>query len=349
MSKLQEAAAQSEQPPAPSFRKRTLDRLQTESGERVEPPEVAGSNEVEPPVLDDPVGAGGTMDDGYAGAEPAATPEAEAADLSTEPDAESQSEAAEEPGTESEPEEGSAAFYQAQLAASEESRATLEKEYRLESASIAEVKAAWETKLAQTASEAEFYYGQAQQAMQQKYGNVNWEALKADPAEYQKVAQVYQRDMNVLEQTKARRDGLVNSFNEGVDKFKEQQAELSRNILKKTVPGWSNERVLALRGRAEADGLYAGKDFDQLVDWQTMYLLDHYEKTKHAAAELTAPRKTRGTKPRAAANKQHLPQRNAKGQFEAAKKDFHASPGNKPAGRAFFMAKLAAERESGRR
>ena len=345
---MEPQAPQSANPPAErtspaTFRQRAVERLQAERAADL-PPSPAESPIEDGQVTPDVAPPAGQVE--------ALPPESEAppvtADLEPtdgQPEGAAGVEETQATDVASEPEEGSVEFYRVQAEKAEEARANMERDYRLKTTDIAEARRESEALVNVARAENEFYVGQAERLINEQFGQVNWEMLKADPAEYQKAASAYQNALNQRDALIKRREQLRRNWDKQVEAEEQRQANLSKSILKTTLgSAWSNDHVLKLREFAENEGLYKGAAFDRIVDWQPMLMLHNMYVMKNAQTKLQPARKVQGNKPPAQGKATKDQPRNAAGQFEKARTALRTNPGDRGARREYFKAKLAAER-----
>ena len=250
---------------------------------------------------------------------------------------------------ESEPEEGSIEYVQRELEQAIEARESMQKDYTRKTQAVADLRRDVEELAAVTLTENSFYVNQAENRLKQQFANVDFANLRVtDPARYEKVSTAYTQLAKVAEQAKLRHQHLQTGFEERLEAVKEREAELSRSILKSTVPDWSDERVAELRQFAvEELGFYDDDSFNELTDWRPIVLLDRLHKTRVGPKSVKELRKKQSKRPKAAANRKAKPLRNEKGQFVKSREAAFQQPGNRNALNQSFRDRLAAERVAG--
>ena len=127
--------------------------------------------------------------------------------------------------------------------------------------------------------------------------------------------------------------------------MKEREAEIARERLKTRIPDWSSDMYRSLGELAQEYG-YSAEEFFESTDYRMVLMLNDVAKSREAANVVTeSVKKTKQSPPRHRAARAQ--ERNAKGQFTSAQKDFmETRPGTKGSFAAMKAAQLRAERES---
>lgn len=246
----------------------------------------------------------------------------------------------------SEPEEGSLDWYRAEIERATEARKSMERDYRIKTQKIAEARRHLEGNTKEVMQMAGFYANLADSAVS-RFQNVNWDALRTKPEEFNRVKAQYDQAVAQRNQIKAGLEQLSVKQREAIEQAKRAEAELSREILSTTVPDWSSERYRTLREFADKESLFSPDEFNQITDWRTMYLLNEIEKVRSAPKTISPPQAKASPPKRRTGTQPAVPTpRDASGKFTSATKLLQMKPGDKAARRDFFRAKLAAEREN---
>lgn len=243
-----------------------------------------------------------------------------------------------------EPPEGSADYWKVQAARAEEARSNMERDYRRKTHKIAEAVRATQEQHDVVLAQAQFYAGLAEQGVRQ-FDSVNWQELQQRPEHYQQARQAFQVAQRYHEQLQASLQSVQKTAQEQRETFKKREAEVSREVLRSTIPNWSNQLYSDLRAFAVEELDYAPAEFDEITDWRRIRDVHSQWSTKKAREVLNKPPK-RNTQPerRSSANAPLSVARGDRGQFQSARQALLSRPGDRSARSNFFQAKLKAER-----
>lgn len=176
-----------------------------------------------------------------------------------------------------------------------------------------------------------------------QFENVPWAELQVqDPAKYQTIRAQY-------EQTVMARNNFLQSIAAAeaeqerlLEENRQREAELSKDILRASIPNWSNETYLELRGYAESLG-YQPQEFDKNTDYRLVLALHRAYRAEKAATTVKSVKREAS---KSAPSTQNKPQmRSASGQFANARQALAENRGNRDVARQMFQQKLAAERK----
>ena len=240
---------------------------------------------------------------------------------------------------------------QARVEELEDEHANLERGFRQKTHRLAESQRNLEDQMVAVETNANFYASLANQAVS-AFDNIDWGILRTRPEEYQKATRDYERAIQNRDRLVRTLTQLQSENAQRRELFKQQQASVSRDMLPSEIKGWSKDRFEALQKYAvDTSGLYTDEEFEDITDWRVMKLLHIAENMANAPKDIGSLKVKGGKKqstgkPRISAVKT---ERDATGRFVKAKKEMQQAPGNRTATRNFFIQKLAAERESGRR
>jgi hypothetical protein len=164
---------------------------------------------------------------------------------------------------------------------------------------------------------AEFYAGLATQELQQLQ-QVNPAQLPPEQQSqyYQQLNQATQRaqQLQAMYQQASERERAERELQ------RKREAEVAVAVIKSRIPEWSNEHYATL-GEIAGEYGYSQKDFSEITDPRMIQLLHKDWQSRQASRAVEKTVKQRKAKaPRSRSGV--TPQRNAKGQFEKAKKDF---------------------------
>jgi hypothetical protein len=192
-------------------------------------------------------------------------------------------------------------------------------------------------------SQAQFYSNLAEQAVRQ-YDQVNWDVLRSKPEEFQRMRQG-------LEQAVRNRDRLMQASQqlrakaaEERRKAEDAQAQVSLRVLKRVIPDWSDEVYSRIREFAVENLQFTPEEAAEVRDWRTIRSWHRLMQVEGASRRVKE--KTRRSTPTKPGNKRaaQAQSRNAQGQFQAARREAQAKPGDRDAFRRMKAAQLAAER-----
>lgn len=246
---------------------------------------------------------------------------------------------------EPEPDEGSPEYWKMKAAEAEESRLNMERDYRRKTHKIAETHRAAEDQHQQVVAQAQFFAGMAEQGVRQ-FDQVNWEQLQQDPAKYQQARQAFITAQQYHRQMVDALKSVDKSVTERRDHAKKREADISREILKSTVPGWNNQMYQDLRAFAVEDLDYSPSEVDDMTDWRRIRDIHSQWIVSKAKTSLKNPPKRTKQPERKSGNAPLPGSRNERGQFQNAAKALTNNPGNRQAKHNFFVQKLRNERRT---
>jgi hypothetical protein len=226
----------------------------------------------------------------------------------------------------------------------EEARRSMERDYRIKTHRIAqaarEIKAAGEPLLAVAQT-----FRQLSDQNVAQFQNIDWDALKKDPSRYSamtrqfEAATLQQRQLHQLQQNTAA------EYTQAIEKAQEQQAEVSREILRTTLgENWSEAYFNKLAEYAQDEFGLTREEFDDIVDWRHILPIHKSFQADQAPKVVRKTVRTQGRAPAGAQRETPQVKRNVKGQFQNAKQVLWDNPGDRQARRDFFQNKLRAER-----
>lgn len=192
---------------------------------------------------------------------------------------------------------------------------------------------------------ASVYAERAEQAVK-RYENVNWQQLQStlDP-------QIYNQRVNEYRQVMASRDREVQAHqqiqkfaSDQIEQQKQDQAEISRDVLKSTVPGWGNDLYGTLRDHASKALDFTSDEFDQITDHRVIKLIHNSWKVSQTGSKIEHIQHngSRARAPVGGSNKERS--RSANGQYKSAQAHHLSNPGDRNATREAFRQRLRAEK-----
>ena len=223
-----------------------------------------------------------------------------------------------EADTETETEEPSAVAELRQRAEQAEERTKMmERDYRVKTHKIAAAVREVEQSGEVVQQHAQFYANLASQQLA-AFENVNWEQLKTDPAKYQQTRAQFQQALNQRDAMHKALGQIGEQHKQLVEQSKDREAEVSRDILKTTVPGWSNELYGKLRAFALEELAYTAEEFDGMTDWRRIRDVHaQYQIAQAPKSVAKLPRK-KGKQPVGGQRERQVikAQRDAKGRYQ---------------------------------
>lgn len=177
-----------------------------------------------------------------------------------------------------------------------------------------------------------------------QYENMDWTQVPVEKTA--ELRQQHQLAVNSRNQMQAALEQMEAQGKQAVEHAKQREAEVSKQVLKRTIPNWGKEVYGEIQDFAVEQGGYTAQEVAAITDhrWvRMMYANMQNAKSMEQVKEVKRQGKKRGPKNRNAKQ----PARNAQGRFQSAREDSRANPGDRGKIRNAFEQKLAAERERG--
>ncbi len=226
----------------------------------------------------------------------------------------------------------------------EERAQMMERDYRIKTHKIAAATRDLEDSQQVVQKQAAFMLNLAEQGVQQ-FDGVNWQQLQTQPEKYQQVKQAFEQACQTRDTLKKNLDGIAENHLQLMETAKGREAEVSRDILKTTIDGWSNELYGALRAYAVEELSYTEAEFDNITDWRRIRDVHAQYQMSKTAKEVVTLRRKKAKQPVKRQRERPTAQpRNRQGQFQNARQALFDSPGDPQARRSYFEEKLRAER-----
>lgn len=176
-----------------------------------------------------------------------------------------------------------------------------------------------------------------------QFENIPWSDLQTqDPAKYQTMRAQY-------EQTVMARNNFLQSIAAAeaeqerlLEENRQREAELSKDILRASIPNWSNETYLELRKYAETVG-FQPQEFDRNTDYRLVLALHKAYRAERAATTVKSVKREPSKTAPSAQNKPQI--RSVSGQFANARQALSENRGDRNIARQMFQQKLASERK----
>ncbi len=195
----------------------------------------------------------------------------------------------------------------------------------------------------QAARRAEFFLGLANQQVAQ-LENIDWKQVP--PERMAQAKQQYQRAVQQRDQLQLMFQQSSEEAKRSVETVKQREAEISRNVLSRRIPEWSDDHYGKLRDHAGSLG-YSAAEFNEITDWRIIDLIHQNWQSKEAVETVQQVKRKR--KARVPRNRNARPQpRNADGRYRQSRDDAFERPGDKQSFREMKMRQMERERKAGR-
>ena len=196
--------------------------------------------------------------------------------------------------------------------------------------------------LAQSSQISEMYAERAGQNLA-RYDSVNWQQLQStlDPTVYSQRVAEYRQAVNLKDRAVAEHERIRQLADTQVEKQKNDQAEISRDILRTTIPNWGNELYANLRTYAVDTLQFTGDEFDNIVDHRHIRMVHDLWKVSNTSATVKGiQHNSQQSRP----SGQNMPARQPNGRFRKAQDLHQRNPGDRNAGRNMRLERLQNER-----
>ena len=314
-----------------SFRERTMQRLNEESGP---PPEAQPLQEAQPvdlPEQEVPQAAH-QPDDGY----PEESFDEGPTDELPEPGVENSN-------VESVLDDADVIGWQQRAEQAESLTQSMQTDYTQKTQKLGESRRELETSLGQSTRIAEVY-AQRANAQLARYEGVNWQQLQStlDPQVYNQRVAEYRQIVSVRDRAIAEHQAIAKFAGEQVDLQRKNQAEDSRDVLRNTIPGWGDELYRDLRDFAVSNLAFTESEFSNMTDHRYIRMFHDLWKISNTGRTVQGIQQQNTQQRPPGQNKARV--RGADGRFQKAQEDHERNPGDRNATRDFFRARLEKER-----
>lgn len=230
-----------------------------------------------------------------------------------------------------------------------EARDSMEKDYRRKTMRIAEIRGELETDLTKAQNTAQFFANLSQQSLQQ-FASVDWEALKAKPEEYVQKQQQWMAANAQAQQFQKAVTAIQEEAQSAMEKARQKEAQMSLEILRGSIDGWSNELYSELRQHAVDNLDYSPEAFNDITDWRIIRLIERDLRAAKAKTSIRGKVKTdKVANPPTTVRRREVA-RDDNGKFVGkARQALNDNPNSRGAAENFFAQKLAAERRASRK
>ena len=226
----------------------------------------------------------------------------------------------------------------------DEARQSMERDYRRKTHKIAQTVEELRERVVEARATHEVLLTEAQAEMM-PFQNINWNALQQDPVQYQQASAAWREAQTKYQRRIAEAERLIQRTREMRDEARKSQAEISKDILRSQVPGWSGEKYQEIKQFAVDQYDYTPEEVDEQVDWRWIKVMDDARRVikRPGVKGVTAV----GKPPASGKNRPVAQARNAQGKYQTARAHAFENPGNRGALRSALEAKLKAERNRG--
>ena len=180
-----------------------------------------------------------------------------------------------------------------------------------------------------------------------RYDNVNWKQLQStlDPAVYAKRVAEYRRAVQMRDRATGEHEQIVKFADGQAETQKQYQADISKEILVSTLPGWGNELYGSLRDHATNALDFSPDEFDAITDHRWIKLIHNDMKMGTASQHVKNIQQSNSSRAPGGPNKERP--RGADGRYKTAQQNHLDNPGDRSATRVAFRERLAAEGRGG--
>lgn len=208
---------------------------------------------------------------------------------------------------------------------------------------IAEQSANLTTALEQAQRQQNFVAELAESAVRQ-FDGVNWDLLRSEPEKYQAMQTRFQQAVQNRDRLKAAAEQLEQRAAQERQAAQDRQAQVSISILKRTIRGWDNEVYGKVMDYAVEHLRFTPEEAADVRDWRTIMGWHRLMQADAAAKRVRSKEKRRDPAPPGSRRARQPQPRNAQGQYQSAKREAQARPGDRAAFREMKAAQLRAER-----
>lgn len=241
-----------------------------------------------------------------------------------------------------------AAHWKAQAEQAEHLRKEMQRDYTRKTQVIAQHRKQLEQDLELNNQVLATYVENAERHLSQ-WDSVNWQQLQQtlDPAAYQQRVNAYRQAVALKDRALGQHQSYVSSAQEMLERQKAAEADLSKDILKSTIPDWGNELYGQLAEFATTELDFSSEEFGNITDHRVITMI--YKQFASSNPEKTIRRiKRKRPRPNASRNTPQQ-ERSSNGQFSKAEREHRENPGDRDATRNYFRMKLERERRGANR
>ena len=180
-----------------------------------------------------------------------------------------------------------------------------------------------------------------------RYDNVNWQQLQTtlDPQVYAKRVKEYRRAVQMRDRAVAEHGQVTEFADKQIESQKQYQAEISRDVLTATLPGWGNELYGSLKEHAVNSLDFTQDEFDGITDHRWIKLIHNDMKMQKTSKHIEGIKQSNSPRSPGGPNKERP--RGADGRYQNAQQKHRENPGDRSATRNAFRERLAREGRGG--
>lgn len=221
--------------------------------------------------------------------------------------------------------------------------AGMQKDYTQKTQKLGEQRRELATSLEQSTQIAAMYDDRASKNLA-RYEGVNWQQLQAtlDPSVYNQRVAEYRQAVNIRDQAKAEHENIRQKFGAALERQKQDEAEVSRDILRSTIPKWGDELYGKIRTHAIKSLSFTEEDFDNIVDHRLITLM-HRDMLVSNSGSTVKGIQHNGIQSRPQGQNRPTAQP-ANGSLRKAEETYRRNPGDRNAGRNVRLERLQKER-----
>ena len=176
-----------------------------------------------------------------------------------------------------------------------------------------------------------------------KYDNVNWAQLQnqLDPAAYQQRVGEYRQAVSLRDRALSQHQDYVNMAKDTMSRQKDNEAEVSRDILKASIPNWGNDLYAKIGEFATEKLGFNAEQFSEITDHRIISLIykDYASRDPQSAVQNISKKSQRTNQTR------NAPRRDDKGRFNNLERTRRENPGDRNLTRKSFEDRLRRERQ----
>ena len=180
-----------------------------------------------------------------------------------------------------------------------------------------------------------------------RYDKVNWANLQStlDPKMYAKRVAEYRRAVTQRDRAVQEHGQVAEFADKQIESQKQYQAEISRDVLSATLPGWGNELYASIKEHAVNRLDFTDEEFDSFTDHRMIRLLHNDMKMSKTSKHIEGIQQSNSPRSPNGPNKGRP--RGADGRYKNAQQNHRDNPGDRNATRHAFRERLARENRGG--
>lgn len=157
-----------------------------------------------------------------------------------------------------------------------------------------------------------------------QYEHLDWDSMPVEQKAQKR--REYEMALNSSRQMQNAMTQITAQNQQYAQEAKQREAEVSKEVLRRTIPNWGNEHLMTLRDHAVQNVGFTAEEFDQITDHRLVRLIHDNWDAKQALAKVQeVKRQGKKRAPKRGAKPQ---ERNAQGRFNNAKRNFREGKGS---------------------